>query len=148
MQQSPLDKLTFHQLVKKFCTFYETDRFSTVFTITHHLPCPEPHKSSPCCAVFTITHHLPYPEPHKSSPCCPSYFLKILFIINTHLHLIFQKSLSIWFPQQNPVCTSLSPLCPTCSVHLIHLDVITNNILCRQIMKHLIKIKCLCYFKI
>ena len=71
MQWSPLDKLTFHQLVKKFSVFYETNRFITVITITHHLPCP---------------------EPQKSSPCFPSYFLKMLFNIYTHLHLIFQKS--------------------------------------------------------
>jgi len=38
MEQSPLEKLTGLQLVKKFPAFYGTQRFITTFTSARHLP--------------------------------------------------------------------------------------------------------------
>jgi len=54
----------------------------------------------------------PYPEPDKSSPFPQSHFL------NSHLNIILPSkpgsskwSLSLRFPHQNPVHTSLAPSC-------------------------------------
>ena len=69
-----------------------------------------------------------YSEPDQSSPCLPSQFLKI------HLNMILlptpassEWSLSLRFPQQNPVYTSL-PIRAIYTAHHILLDFITRII--------------------
>jgi len=102
-----LEKLTGSHIVKKFPTFYGTQRFITVFT-------------SACNVYLSWARSV-----QSMSP--PSHFLKI------HLNIILSLckdlpmgSLSFRFPYQNPVCTSPHPICATCPVHLILLDLITR----------------------
>ena len=59
----------------------------------------------------------------------PSHFLKI------HLNTVlpskpgsFEWSLFLRFPHQNPIYTSTAPICATCTVHLILLDLIARII--------------------
>ena len=87
-----LEKLTSSQLVKKFLTFYGTQRFITSFTSAHHLS-------------------LSWTSSIQSMPT--SHFL------NIHLNIIlpskpgsYKWSLSLRFPYQNAVWTS--PLPHTC----------------------------------
>jgi len=84
--------------------------------------CSLPHLQEP----VTCT----YPEPDPSSPWLPSHFLKV------HLNNILPStpgsskwSLSLKFPQQNPVYTSHLPVRATHTAHLILLDLMTRIIL-------------------
>ena len=97
-----LEKLTGLQLVKKFPAFCGTRRFVTVFISAHHLPYPEPARSSPYS-------HIPLPE--DLAPGSP------------------QWSLSLRFPHQNSLNASPFPIRATCPTHLIHLDFIIRKIL-------------------
>jgi hypothetical protein len=116
-----LEKLNGLQLVKKFSAFYWTRRFITAFTIARHLS-------------------LSWASPIQSIPP-KSHSLKI------HLNIIFpptpgspQWSLSLEFPHQNPIHTSLLPhprymLRPSHSSWIYHPHNIWSGV---QIMKLLI----------
>ena len=83
------EKLSGSQLVKKFSAFCGTRRFLPHSQVPATCPCPEPALSSP------------YPTPH---------------LLKIHLNIILPStpgsrkcSLSLKFPHQNPVYTSLLP---------------------------------------
>jgi len=92
-----LKKLTGSQLVKKFPTFYETQRFITAFTSACHLS-------------------LSSARSIQSMPQNSTSWRSIL-ILSSHLSLESSKwSLSFRFPHQNPVYTSPLP----CMCHMAH----------------------------
>ena len=65
----------------------------------------EPEDSSPHSQVPAIC---PYPDPFQSTPCRPSHLLKIHFNITLPFTPTSSKlPLSLRFPHQNPICTSL-----------------------------------------
>ena len=71
----------------------------------------------------------PSPEPDQSSPCPRTHFLK------THLNIILPStprssnwSLSLRFPHQKPVYTSIHPIRVTGIAYLIPLDCIIRTI--------------------
>jgi hypothetical protein len=86
----------------------------------------EPEGSLPHTQVPSVC---PYPEPDRSSPCSPTHCLKIYMnIILPSTPASSKWSLSLGFPNQNPVY-NFRPVCATCPVLLILLDVITRTIL-------------------
>ena len=96
-----LEKLTGSQLIKKFCAFYGTWRFITIFTRAWHL------------SLF-------WARLIQSMPC-QSHFLKTHFNSTLPSATQFSKCfLSLRFPHQNPVCPSPLPsIRSTCSANLI-----------------------------
>ena len=90
----------------------------------------EPESSLPHSQVPTTC---PYPEPARSNPYPTSHLLK------NHLNTIlpsmtgsFKCSLSLRFPHQNPVYSSLRPIRTTCTAHLIFLDFLTRTVLSEE----------------
>ena len=105
-----LHKLTGFQPVKKFPAFYGTRRFITAFTSARHLP-------------------LFWASSTQSTPPTP-HFLKI------HLNIILPStsgspmwSLSVKFPNQNPVYASPLPTHAISHIYPILLGLITRTIL-------------------
>ena len=85
------EKLTSSQLVKKFPTFYGTRKFTTAFTSARHL------SLFWATSIYSMASH---PTSWRS-----------MLILSSHLRLdVPSCSLSLRFPHQNPVCTSLLPL--------------------------------------
>ena len=86
MEQSPLEKLTGLQLVKKFPAFYGTRRFITAYTSARHLS-------------------LSWPSSIQAIPPHPTSWWSIL-ILSSHLRL----GLVVSFPQVSPPkpCIGLS----------------------------------------
>jgi len=82
-------KLTGCQLVQKFPAFYGTRRFITAFKSARHLS---------LSWANSIQSMPPYPTSWKS-----------ILILSSHLRLCSYRSLSLRFPDQNPVYTSTLP---------------------------------------
>ena len=108
-----LEKLTGPLLVKKFPASYGTRRFITAFTKARHLP---------LFSAISI-----------QSPPPTSHYMKI------HLNIILPStagsskwSLSLRFPNQNPVYACPLPIHATCPTHLILLDFITRTVFGEQ----------------
>ena len=104
-----LEKLTGFEVVKKFPTFYRTQRFITTYTSAHHLS-------------------LSWVSSIQSIPPHPTSWRSIL-ISSSHLHLGVRSGL---FPSDFPTKTLymplLSPVCATCPTHLTFLYFITWTI--------------------
>ena len=110
MVQSPFEKLTGLQLVKKFTAFHGTRRFVTALTSVRQLSLSW---ASPIQSIY------PHPTSWRS-----------ILILSTHLYLSLPSGL---FPSGFPSKTLYTPLSSptraTCPVHLILLDFITRTIL-------------------
>ena len=105
-----LEKLTGLQLVKKFPAFHGTRRFVTALTSVHHL-------------------YLSWASPIQSIYPHPTSWRSIL-ILATHLCLGLPSGLlPSGFPTKTLYTTLSSPICATCTAHLILLDFITRTIL-------------------
>jgi hypothetical protein len=79
------------------------------------------HKRPPCIPIVSLPNPVPTPTSH---------FLKIhLNIILPSTPRSLQRSLSLRFPNQNPVHTAPFTIRATCPVNLILLDFITRTIL-------------------
>ena len=105
-----LEKLTGLQLVKKFPTFYGTQRFITALTSVCHLS-------------------LSWARPIQSIYPHPASWRSIL-ILSTHLRLGLPNGLfPSGFPTKILYTPLSSPICATCPAHLILLDFITRTIL-------------------
>jgi len=109
MEQSPPEKLTGFQLVKKFPTFYRTRRFITTLTSARHLS-------------------LSWTSSIQSIPPHPNAWRSIL-ILSSHLCLHLPSGL---FPHQNPVYASPLPPYLMCPAYLILLNLIIWAILGEQ----------------
>ena len=78
-----------------------TQRFVTVFTTACHMP-------------------LSWARWIQYTPSCPCYFFKICFnIVLTCMHRSSRCSLSLRFPCQTLVCSSLDRMCDTCITNFI-----------------------------
>ena len=94
-----LQKLTSSQLVKKFSAFYRTLKFITTFTSAHHLS-----------LFWAIS--IQY-MPHPTS-------LRSILILSSHLSLGLTSCFFLSsFPTKTLYAHLLSPVCATCSTHLI-----------------------------
>ena len=113
MEQSPSEKLTGSQLVKKFPAFYGTRRFITAVTTARHLS-------------LSWTSLIASIPPHPNS-------WRSILILSSHLRLDLQSGL---FPPGFTTTTLytplLSPIRATCPAHFIILDLITRIILDEQ----------------
>ena len=108
-----LEKLTGSQLVKKFPTFYGTQRFITAFTSARHLS-------------------LSWASSIRSIPSHPTS-LRSIIILSSHLRLGLPSGLfPSGFPTKTLYTHLLSPIRATCPVHLIFLDFVTQTILGEQ----------------
>ena len=95
---------------------WEANRFSASQEIPWILWNPKVHyRIHKCLPPVPILSYL------DSVHALPIY-VKINLILYSHLHL----SLSLRFPNQDPVYTSPLPICETCSTHFILLDLITQ----------------------
>ena len=100
-----LEKLNGSQIVKKFPTFYRTQRFITALTSARHL-------------YLSI----------QSMPRHPTSWRSIL-ILTSHLCLGLPSGLSPSdFPAKTLYATLLAPICATCPAHLILFNLITQMI--------------------
>ena len=108
-----LEKLTGSPLVKKFPTFYGTQRFITALISAHHL-------------------YLSSARSIQSMPPHPTSGWSIL-ILSYHLYLGIPSSLFLSGSPTKTLYTSLlSPIHATCPTHLILLDLIIQTILGEQ----------------
>jgi hypothetical protein len=99
-----LEKLSGLQLVKKLPKFYGTRRFITTYTSARNLS-------------------LPWDRSIQSMP--PSYFLKIILLLSSHLCLVLPSGLfSSGFHTKTLYTPHLYPIHATCPTHIIH-DLIT-----------------------
>ena len=116
-----LEKLTSSQLVKKFPTFYGTQRFITAFTSVHHLS---------LSSANSIQSLPPHPTSWRS-----------ILILSSQLCLDLPSCLfPLGFPTKTLYTPPLSPIRATCSDHLMHLDLITRIIFgeeCRSLSSSL-----------
>ena len=104
-----LEKLIGSQLVKKFPTFYGTQKFITAFTSAQHLS-------------------LSWARSIQSMPPHPISWLSIL-ILTSHQCLCLPSGLvPSGFPTKALYTPLLSPICATCPTHLILLSLITQTI--------------------
>ena len=110
MVQSPFEKLTVLQLVKKVSAFHGTRRFITALKSVCHLSLSW---ASPIQSIY----------PHSTS-------WRSILILSIHLCQGLPTGL---FPSSFPTKTLYTPLSSpihaTCPTHLIHLDFITRTIL-------------------
>jgi hypothetical protein len=103
-----LEKLTGSQLVKKFPSFYGTQRCITAFTSARHLS-------------LSWARSIQYMPTHPTS-------WRSIVILSSHLRLVFPSSIfPSGFPTKTLYAPLLSPKRATCPVHLI-LDLITQTI--------------------
>ena len=101
-----LKKLTGSQLVKKFPSFYGTQRFITAFTRDRHLSIYWARSIHPC--------------PHSTSR-------RFILILSSHLRLGLQSGLFLQVSPPKPY-NSLHPIRTTCPAQLILLDFDHKNI--------------------
>ena len=105
-----LEKLTGLQLVKKFPAFLGTPRFITALISVRHLSLSW---ASPIQSIY------PHPNSWRS-----------ILILYTHLRLGLPSGLlTSGFPTNTLYTPLSSPICATCTAHLILLDFITRTIL-------------------
>ena len=108
MEQSPSSEANNSQLVKKFPTFSGTGRFITALTTVRHL--------SPNTGLK---------KPVRASP---SHFLKIVWILSSHLGIGLPSDLlPSGFPTKTVYTQLLAPIRATYLAHII-LDLITRTI--------------------
>ena len=109
VQQIP-EKLIGFQLVKKFPTFYGTQRFITIFTSACHLS-------------LSWASSIPSVPPHPTS-------WSSILILSSHLCLCLPSGLfPSGFPTKTLYTPFLSPIRTTCPTHLILINFITQTIL-------------------
>ena len=111
--QSPFEKLTGLQLVKKFPAFDGTRKFITALTSVRHL------SLSWASTIQSI-----YPHPN---------YWKSILILSTHLHLgLFSGLLPSGFPTKTLYTALSSPIRATRPANLILLDFITRTTLGKE----------------
>ena len=111
-----LEKLTGLQLVKKFPAFHGTRRFITALISVRHL------SLSWASLIQSI-----YPHPTS---------WRSILILSTHLRLGLPSGLfPSGFTTKNLYTPLYSPICATCPVHLIFLDVITRTVFSEEYLE-------------